>query len=227
MLPARQSAYRRHHSTETAVLIVYNDIVRAVDKGQVVPLVLLDLSSAFDTVDHDCLLSVLQRRFSVDGDAMTWFRSYLADRTRTFVAGKDHHGPLPVNCGVPQGSLLGPIKFIAYTEDVAELIAQHGVSCHLFADDKQLYTAVSSDEIHVARQRLTSCIRVLRDWCASRRLQLNASKTELIWFGTRTSLQRLSYADHTLTIDLMDVQPSDVVHDLGFSWTVNAHLNIT
>jgi len=85
-----------------------------------------------------------------------------------------HYGPLPVNCSVPQGSVLGPIKFIAYTEDVSELIAQHGVSYHLFADDKQLYTAVSSDEIHVARQRLTSCISVLRDWCASRRLQLNA-----------------------------------------------------
>ena len=129
--------------------------------------VLLDLSSAFDTVDHDCLLSVLQHRFSVDGD-----RSYLADRTRTFVAGEDHHGPLPVNCSVPQGSVLDPIKFIAYTEDVAELIAQHGVSYHLFADDKQLYTAVPSDEIHVARQRLTSCIGDLRDWCASRRADL-------------------------------------------------------
>jgi len=153
---------------------VYNDVVRAVDKGQVPPLVLLDLSSVFDTVDHDCLLSVLQRRFSVDGDAMTWFRSYPADRTRTFVAGKDHYGPLPVNCSVPQGSVLGPIKFIAYTADVSEVIAQHGVSYHLFADDEQLYTAVSRDEIQVARQRLTSCISVLRDWCASRRLQLNA-----------------------------------------------------
>jgi len=101
----------------------------------------LDLSET-KPVDHDCVLSVLQRRFSVDSDAMTWFRSYLADRTRTFVAGKDHHGPLPVNCSVPQGSVLSPIKFIAYTEDVSELIAQHGVSYHLFADDKQLYTAV-------------------------------------------------------------------------------------
>jgi len=76
---------------------------------------------------------------------------------------------------------------------------------HVFSirdDDKQLYTAVPSDEIHVARQRLTSCIGVLWDGVrASRRLQLNASKTELIWFGTRTSLQRLSYADRTLTID--------------------------
>jgi len=71
LLPARKSAYRRHHSAETAVLIVYNDVVRAVGRGQVVPLVSLDLSSAFDTVDHDCLLLVFQHRFSVDGDAMT------------------------------------------------------------------------------------------------------------------------------------------------------------
>ena len=81
--------------------------------------------------------------------------------------------------------------------------------------DKQLYTAVPRNEIHVAGQRLTSCISDLRDWCASRRLELNASKTELIWFGTRTSLRRLSSADRTLTIDSVDVQPSDVVRDLG------------
>jgi len=71
---------------------------------------------------------------------MTWFRSYLTDRTQTFVVGEDIHGPLPVNCSVPQGSVLGPIKFISYMEDVSELITSHGVSYHLFADDKQLYS---------------------------------------------------------------------------------------
>jgi len=115
----------------------------SVDSGQLVPLVLLDLSSAFDTVDHDCLLSVLRYRFSVDGDTMTWFRSYLTDRTQTYVVGEDKHGPLPVNCSVPLASVLGPIKFISYTEDLSELIISHGVSYHLFADDKQLYTAIS------------------------------------------------------------------------------------
>jgi len=208
---------------------VYNDIVRSVDKGQLVPLVLLDLSSAFDTVDHDCLLYVLQHRFSVDGDAMTWFRSYLADRTRTFIAGEDRHGPLPVNCSVPQGSVLGPIKFIAYTEEVTELIAKHGVDYHMWADGIQFHTAVSADEIHVGRQRLTSCISDLQDWCASRRLQLNAAKTELIWFGTRTSLRRLTSADRTLTIDSVDVQSTDVVRDLGVlldsELTLKQHVN--
>jgi len=86
---------------------------------------------------HHHQLSILRHRFSVDGDAMT-------DRTQTFVVGEDKHGPLSVNCSVPQGSVLAPIKLISYTEDVSELITNHGVSYHLFADDKQLYTAVSS-----------------------------------------------------------------------------------
>jgi len=78
LLPVKQSAYRRFNSTETAVLVVYNDIVRTVDSGQLVTLVLLDLSSAFDTVDHDCLLTILSNRFTVEGWAMDWFQSYLS-----------------------------------------------------------------------------------------------------------------------------------------------------
>ena len=104
-----QSA-QRHFSTESALLIVHNDIVRAVDRGDLVPLVLLDLSAAFDTVDHGCLLSVLERRFCVDGNALEWFKSYLSDRSQTFTAGQDSHGPVSVSCSVPQGSVLGPIN---------------------------------------------------------------------------------------------------------------------
>ena len=82
LLPERQSAYRRFHSTETAIAVVHNDLVRAADADHVTALVglLLDLSSAFDTVDHHILLSVLQQRFGVDGLVMDWFRSYLSDR---------------------------------------------------------------------------------------------------------------------------------------------------
>ena len=172
-------------------MIVQNDIVRAIDRGEVVALVLLDLSSAFDTVDHDCLLSILRERFSVDGAALTWFRSYLSGRTQTFTSGSDRCGPLNVNCSVPQGSSLGPMKFIAYTEDVVELFERYGLSHHLFADGKQLYSSVHVSEIPLCRQRLASCIHELQKWCASRRLQLNASKTELICFESQASLRRL------------------------------------
>jgi len=158
LLPAKQSAYRRFHSTETAVLVVYNHIVCAVDSGQLVPLVLLDLSSAFDTVDHDCLLTILRNRFTVEGRAMDWFQSYLSERTQTFTAADSHSNSIAVNCSVPQGSVLGPIQFISYTEDVAELFNRHSVDFHLFADDTQLYTCAAPGREAIARQKLSTCI---------------------------------------------------------------------
>ena len=84
LLPAQQSAYRSFHSTETALLSVHNDLVCAIDSGKVSLLVLLDLSAAFDTVDHQILLSVLKNRFSMDFTAVRWFESYLTDRVQSF-----------------------------------------------------------------------------------------------------------------------------------------------
>jgi len=95
ILPLSQKhTYRRYHSTETAVVIVYNDIVRSIDRREVVPLVLLELSSAIDTVDHDCLMSILRDRFSVAGVVFSWFKSYLAGQTQTFISGDDRSAPL-------------------------------------------------------------------------------------------------------------------------------------
>ena len=85
LLPAQQSAYRPFHSTETAVLNVHNDLVRAVDDCCVSQLDLLDLSAAFDTVDHQVLLCMLSDRFGISGTALNWFESYLSDRTQSFV----------------------------------------------------------------------------------------------------------------------------------------------
>ena len=131
LFPVRQSAFRRHHSTETAVLIVHNDIVRAIDNGQLTVMLFLDLSSAFDTVDHDIMLSILHRRFSVDGAALNWFHSYLTDRSQTFSVGDSKPVSHSVNCSVPQRSVLGPVEFIAYTEDVVDLFDRHEVNHHL------------------------------------------------------------------------------------------------
>ena len=89
LFPHMRSAYRRHHSTETVVLTVHNDIIQAIDRRQLTALVLLDLSSAFDTVDHTCLLTILQNRFSVDATVASWFQSYLSHSTQTFSAGRD------------------------------------------------------------------------------------------------------------------------------------------
>ena len=105
LLPQRQSAYRRFHSTEAVIAAVHNDLIRAADADRVSALVLLDLSSAFDTVDHQILLSVLNQRYGVDGAALRWFQSYLRDRFQTFVFNSRRSPAFHVDCGVPQGSV--------------------------------------------------------------------------------------------------------------------------
>ena len=106
-----QSAYRRGHSTETAVLRVHSDLVDAIDKGDFALLTLLDLSAAFDTVDHDVLLQRLSITFGIKDAALQWFRSYLSDRTQSVCVASGSTSPRRVFCGVSQGSVLGPILF--------------------------------------------------------------------------------------------------------------------
>lgn len=104
LLLPRQSAYRRRFSTETAVLLVYNDIIRAVDQGYLVAMALLDLSCAFDTVDHVTLLSILSQRFSVTDQALAWFQSYLTDRCQVFTTDSTQSAPIALSSGISQGS---------------------------------------------------------------------------------------------------------------------------
>jgi len=125
LLPCRQSAYRAGHSTETAIIAVHDEIVRCVDSSDVCALVLLDHSAAFDTVDHQTLLRVLSHRFGVKDAAFDWCKSYLLERTLRVCVDAQQSEPQSVDCSVPQGSVLGSMKFTAYTEDLADLINNH------------------------------------------------------------------------------------------------------
>ena len=107
LLPSLQSGFRAGHSTETAVLRVLSDILHAVDCGDVAALVLLDLSAAFDTVDHDILLQRLQVTFGIGDVAHRWIRSYLSGRTQRVRLGAKKSSITHLVCGVPQGCVLG------------------------------------------------------------------------------------------------------------------------
>ena len=109
----------------------------------------------------------------------------------------------------------GPIKFISYTENVRTVFHRHQIRYHLYADDKQAYTDVSVEDVSLARRVHQDCILDVANWCSSRRLQLNASKTELIWFGSRFSLKKLTEDDLTLRLDSGSVHSVIVVRDLG------------
>ena len=106
-----QSAYKPFHSCETALARVHNDILAAIDKRHCVMLLLLGLSTAFDIVDHDILLTRLHSKYSISGIALEWFRSYLTNRSQFALIEGCRSQSRELKCGVPQGSVLGPILY--------------------------------------------------------------------------------------------------------------------
>src|SRR6218665_1682416 len=132
-----QSGFRAHHSTETALLSLLSDIYTAMDKSHVTLLALIDVSSAFDMMDHEILLQRLETSFGLSGVPLNWFRSYLSVRSQMVVLGDTRSSWVPVQFGVPQGSVLGPLLYILFTADISRLFAKYSAYSHLYADDVQ------------------------------------------------------------------------------------------
>jgi len=175
LMPLLQSAYRRHHSTETALLKVLSDVLTAADDKKVTLLALLYLSAAFDCIDHDILLSTLQSRFGLYGIVLAWIRSFLSDRVQR-VCFSDCLSAvlLCVIYGVPQGSVLGALLFLLYTAEVFAIIEAIQLTGHSYADDTQVYISVPVGETQHASARLAECVQHLDRWMAHSRLKLNA-----------------------------------------------------
>ena len=118
---------------------------------------------------------------------------------------------------MPQGSVLGPLKYIGYTEDLADLINSHQFSHHLYAHDTQVIASTTTANAESTDDRLQHCVAEIHRWCSSRRLQMNPKKTEFIWFGSRANLENLAARTGTssLTVTRDVVQRANTVRDLG------------
>ena len=178
-----QSAYRSHHSTETALLRVQNDILRSIDRDGGALLVMLDLSAAFDTIDHATLLHMLEHQCGITGTALKWFSEYISDRYQAVQVGQSFSEFVKMEFGVPQGSVLGPILFTCYTRPIADIIRSHNIPFHFYADDTQLYISFRPrDDVSRAEvvARVESCVADIRAWMTANYLKLNDDKTELV-----------------------------------------------
>jgi len=161
LMPCTQSAYRRYHSTETAVAKVYNDLLLAADNREVSAVCLLDLTAAFDTVDHELLLLRLERQFCLRGTVLQWFKSYLSNRSFRVLYGGLMSSTVYILCSVPQGSVLGPRLFILCMSDLADIANEHNVTMQSFADDTQLYLCCSREELASTIVRLQHLLHYL------------------------------------------------------------------
>ena len=128
-------------------------------------------------------------RFAIEGVALNWFKSYLDDRTLTFRFEDVESIMCAVNSSVPQGFVLGPLEFIAYTADVVEIMSQHQLRHNIYADDMKLYTQYALKDIRSTLLQLQSCISEVHEGCISRQLQLNDEKTFIqSWYEVDTRI---------------------------------------
>lgn len=210
-----QSAYRKEHSCESAMFKVVGDLQKMVYEKNHAVLVLLDLSAAFDTIDHDILLKRLEKEFGITGDALLWIKSYLSMRTFSVcINGKNGKVTLLLY-GVPQGSVLGPLLYILYTKELERIAKKHKLSINLYADDSQLYVCFTSDNVSDIRLQIESCLHEIKSWMSMNFLKLNEDKTDIIVFSPITKQVYVPVDSLNIKFENYMLSESDSVEILG------------
>ena len=171
------SPSRPGHSTETALLKVVNDLFLSLSKGNISVLALLDVSSAFHTINHPILVHRLHSDFGVTDTVLQWFSSYLTDRTHYVSLSKHCSAFAPVHSGVPQGSVLGHMLITMYTKPLTAIIDSHSIMHHSFVNDLQLQMSATPCRISELLHSMQSCIGDVKAWTTANTLKLNDTKT--------------------------------------------------
>ena len=179
LYPINTSAYRKNHSTETTIVSIFDNIYNAIDKGNKVQLVLLDMSAAFDTISYEILLDRLEE-IGIADKALDLLKSYITNRTYRTLINDIQSNEFQLKYGVPQGSVLGPLLFLNYLfTSISLLISKFPqIKFNIFADDIIIYlilTLKNNDN-----SSLTNCTNTIRNWLINNNLLLNIDKTQLI-----------------------------------------------
>ena len=222
LMDVYQSAYKMFNSTETALLKVRNDILMEMDKNHTAMLILLDLSAAFDTIDHRILISRLETRCGLKGTALAWFTSYLKDRTQSVMINDQQSQPVKLKYGVPQGSVLGPILFTIYTSPLGELFSQYDMDYHCYADDTQIYMGFnpkSENDQKLAVDIMEDCIMEVKNFMNHNKLKLNDDKTEFVLIGTKYWINKLTFNE--IMVGNVQIKAVEKAKNLGVVFDKN------
>ncbi len=225
-----QSAYRQFHSTETALVRVKNDVLNAMDNQSITLMLLLDLSAAFDTIDHDILLTRLSERCGIRGTAIKWMKSYLTDRTQIVKINNSNSETKPLKYGVPQGSVLGPILFTIYTAPLGEIIEECGLKRQIFADDTGIYHTISPTD-PIAQEdtlkKIDNGIVRIKDFLIKNKLKINDDKTVFMLLGTNYWVSKLKLKN--IKVGHTDIEVTENTKNLGIIFdremSLHKHIN--
>ena len=219
-----QSGSRKGHSTETLLLEVKEQVTKALDDKQVSIGVLIDLSKAFDSLDHGVLLRKLANS-GIGGTACDWMRSYLTGRTQATRIGDSTSSTKGVQYGVPQGSILGPMLFGLYMKDFSDVV--NCLKLRFFVDDTQGFASCKPEQVHQTVVSINDDLSRLTEKLCSEHLLVNPKKTQVIVFGTAPMLRRVPRV--TLRVAGTDVEASSEVTNLGVvmdeSLTMSSHVS--
>ena len=167
-----QSAYKAGHSCETALLRVYNDIVTTIGRGNGAMLVLLDLSAAFDTIDHDNFFCILEKYVGIRGNALKLIKSYFSNRTQRVQIDDVLSDFVNFICGVPQGIGFRTFKFCLYLLPMSAILKYHKIGYHVYADDTQLYISFKCKQPLESISKVNSCLSDIRRWMITNKLKI-------------------------------------------------------
>ena len=181
LYPPCQFGFRCQHSTEDALVFVTDTFVRARDAGQTTGAVLVDMSKAFDKVRHQVLINDLFE-LGISGSALVWFADYLSNRRQIVHIAENYSPPFPCMCGVPQGSVLGPLLFVLYVRSIQSIVSEFCVKVFQFAEDILLY--VCGTQKNALSNSLSAAVSAISIWLSNRNLILNARKTQVLFLST-------------------------------------------
>ena len=212
---SNQSGYKPNHSCETLLLRLTNDVLMAMDSGKFSVFVLVDLSSAFDTVEHERLQFKLFNEIGLRDQALDWFKSYLENRRQAVTINGKVSDFLDIAYGVPQGSVLGPTLFNIYVRSLISILQEAGFIAHGYADDHQVTKAFRLEfQFEALRWSIPLCLDIIAHWMKASFLKLNASKTQIIVF-TPKNLASHIHIDQVKLSDGCVIPVSTMVSNLG------------
>ena len=178
-----QFGFRKNHSTYMAMMLLMEEITKSLENGEYVIGIFLDFSKAFDTVDHDILLRKLYH-YGIRGNALQWFESYLKNRKQFVTYNGVSSDTKLITCGVPQGSILGPLLFLIYINDLS-LVCDRLISI-LFADDTNMF--MSSKDVHSLQTVINQELTLVSKWLKVNKLSLNIKKTHFMIFSNKSDV---------------------------------------